>query len=114
MKKLYFSLVIITLMLIGGLAGLNSVNAESETKYDLWVNGEQFTSEKTSISCGSGTATYNASSNTVTLNNATITKGYLDEENDGTTGILYSKNKDLKIVIQGNNSIKQVDYGIEE
>lgn len=28
------------------------------TQYDLFVNGEQFTSEKLTIECGEGTATY--------------------------------------------------------
>ena len=40
------------------------------TQYDLFVNGEQFTSEKLTIECGEGTATYDPATQTLALNNA--------------------------------------------
>ena len=43
------------------------------TQYDLFVNGEQFTSEKLTIECGEGTATYDPATQTLALNNAAIT-----------------------------------------
>ena len=43
------------------------------TQYDLFVNGEQFTSEKLTIQCGDGTATYDPETQTLALNNASIT-----------------------------------------
>lgn len=41
-------------------------------KYPLFVNGEQFTSEKNTISCGEGTASFDVATSTLTLDNATI------------------------------------------
>lgn len=43
------------------------------TQYDLFVNGEQFTSEKLTIECGEGTATYDPTTQTLALNSASIT-----------------------------------------
>lgn len=69
------------------------------TQYDLFVNGEQFTSEKLTIECGEGAATYDPATQTLTLNNASIanTAGY--------GGIASNLTGDLTIALQGNNSI---------
>lgn len=69
------------------------------TQYDLFVNGEQFTSEKLTIECGEGTAAYDPATHTLTLNNASIanTAGY--------GGIASNLTGDLTIALQGNNSI---------
>ena len=69
------------ILVIGFTPGLN-VRAEGE--YNLWVNGVQFTSENAAagIVCGSGKATYDAASNKLTLENATIdvrSKYFTDE-----------------------------------
>ena len=37
------------------------------TNYDLSVNGEKFTSEKLTIQCGEGTATYDPATQNLTL-----------------------------------------------
>lgn len=69
------------------------------TQYDLFVNGEQFTSEKLTIECGEGTATYDPATHTLTLDNASIT-------NTADYGGIHSKlTGDLTIALQGNNSI---------
>ena len=69
------------------------------TQYDLFVNGEQFTSEKLTIECGEGTATYDPATQTLALNNASIT-------NTADYGGIHSKlTGDLAIALQGNNSI---------
>lgn len=69
------------------------------TQYDLFVNGEQFTSEKLTIECGEGTATYDPATHTLTLDNASIT-------NTADYGGINSKlTDDLAIALQGNNSI---------
>lgn len=69
------------------------------TQYDLFVNGEQFTSEKLTIECGEGTATYDPATQTLALNNASIT-------NTADYGGIHSKlTDDLTITLQGNNSI---------
>lgn len=69
------------------------------TQYDLFVNGEQFTSEKLTIECGEGTATYDPATHTLTLDNASIT-------NTADYGGINSKlTGDLAIALQGSNSI---------
>ena len=69
------------------------------TQYDLFVNGEQFTSEKLTIECGEGTATYDPATHTLTLDNASIT-------NTADYGGINSKlTGDLTITLQGSNSI---------
>ena len=69
------------------------------TNYDLSVNGEHFTSEKLTIQCGEGTATYDPDAQNLTLNNASITNavdyGGIDSELTG----------DLTITLQGSNQI---------
>lgn len=51
---------------------------------------------------GSGTATFDPSTSTLTLNNATITKNSRD---DGDTAAIYSEISGLKIVLKGENKI---------
>ena len=69
------------------------------TEYDLFVNGEQVTSEKLTIECGEGTATYDPATHTLTLDNASITNA-IDYG-----GIHSNLTGDLTIALQGNNSI---------
>ena len=69
------------------------------TQYDLFVNGEQFTSEKLTIECGEGAATYDPATHTLTLDNASIT----NTADYG--GIASNLTGDLTIALQGNNSI---------
>ena len=69
------------------------------TQYDLFVNGEQFTSEKLTIECGEGTATYDPATHTLTLDNASITNA-IDYG-----GVHSNLTGDLTIALQGNNSI---------
>ena len=69
------------------------------TQYDLFVNGEQFTSEKLTIECGEGTATYDPATQTLALNSASIT-------NAADYGGINSKlTGDLTITLQGSNYI---------
>lgn len=69
------------------------------TQYDLFVNGEQFTSEKLTIECGEGTATYDPATQTLALNNASIT----NVADQG--GIASNLAGDLTITLQGSNYI---------
>ena len=70
----------------------------------VYVNGEQFTSEKLSISCGEGIASYDPDTKTLTLNNATITNGGKSDENPK-YGIRVIGDTDLTIKLSGTNSI---------
>ena len=67
--------------------------------YDLYVNGEQFTSDNLTIECGEGTATYDPATQTLTLNNASITNAA------DYGGIRSELTSDLTIALQGSNSI---------
>ena len=76
------------------------INAFATTDYKIYVNGEQFTSEKTTISCGDGTATFDISTNTLILNNATITERYGYQY-----AVINSEISNLTIQLIGNNVI---------
>lgn len=67
--------------------------------YDLYVNGERFTSDNLAIECGEGTATYDPAAQTLTLDNASITNAL------GSGGIYSGLTSSLNIVLQGENRI---------
>ena len=69
------------------------------TNYNLSVNGEQFTSEKLTIQCGEGTATYDPATQNLTLDNASITNAV------DYGGIDSKLTNDLTITLQGSNQI---------
>lgn len=79
----------------------------ADTGYGLYVNGEPFTSEKLSIKCGDGTATYDPDTATLTLNDAAITKGGTNNN----YGIIMTGNTNLNIVLSGTNSIDLQEGG---
>lgn len=81
-------------------AGLYPAAAFADTtQYDLFVNGEQFTSEKLTIECGEGTATYDPATQTLALNSASITNAA------DYVGINSKLTGDLTITLQGSNYI---------
>ena len=86
------------------VAGLLPTVAFAEENYNLYVNGEQFTSEKLSIACGEGTASYDPNTKTLTLNNAAITNGGKSDESPK-YGIRVVGDTDLTIKLSGTNSI---------
>lgn len=71
-------------------------------KYPLFVNGQQLTSENTTINCGSGTASFDVTTNTLTLTDATIENmgGHY-----GYGGAINSGLANLTIRLVGNNTI---------
>ena len=100
MKKKLFAILLSIVM----AAGLLPTVAFAAENYDLYVNGEQFTSEKLSITCGEGTASYDPNTKTLTLNNATITNGGKSDESPK-YGIRVVGDTDLTIKLSGTNSI---------
>ncbi|MCQ2483533.1 MAG: hypothetical protein MJ153_08615, partial [Clostridia bacterium] len=72
------------------------------TEYDLWVNGERFTSEKLTIECGDGTAKFDPNKDELTLTDVTITENYYNE------GAICAK-QDIDIVTVGTNVINLDD-----
>ncbi len=99
MKKRIFSILLISFML---LLGMSAVALADDGV--LYVNGVDILSaEDNTVVCGSGTAVYDATSNTLTLNNAEITdfKSF-----EGFSAGIYAKNLDgLKINPVGENEI---------
>ena len=100
MKKKLFAILLSIVMVVGLLPTV----AFAAENYDLYVNGEQFTSEKLSITCGEGTASYDPNTKTLTLNNATITNGGKSDESPK-YGIRVVGDTDLTIRLSGTNSI---------
>ncbi len=81
------------------IAMLPALAFAETTQCNLFVNGEQFTSDNLTIACGEGTATYDPDAQTLTLNNASITNTL------GYGGINSQLTGDLDIVLQGENRI---------
>ena len=100
MKKKLFA-ILFSIVIVAGLLPTVAFAAEN---YNLYVNGEQFTSEKLSIACGEGTASYDPNTKTLTLNNATITNGGKSDESPK-YGIRVVGDTDLTIKLSGTNSI---------
>ena len=100
MKKKLLAIFICLVM----VAGLLPTVAFAAENYNLYVNGEQFTSEKLSIACGEGTASYDPNTKTLTLNNATIKNGGKSDESPK-YGIRVVGDTDLTIKLSGTNSI---------
>ena len=94
--KLFLGIVIIAVAMFMFMP----INVFATTDYEIYVNGEQFTSEKTTINCGDGTATFDISTNTLILNNATITKRY-----GWQYAVINSEISNLTIQLIGNNVI---------
>lgn len=100
MKKKLFAILLSIVMVVG----LLPIVAFAAENYDLYVNGEQFTSEKLSIACGEGTASYDPNTKTLTLNNAAITNGGKSDESPK-YGIRVVGDTNLTIKLSGTNSI---------
>ena len=102
MKKKLWTIFICLVMAVGLLPTV----AFAAENYDLHVDGEQFTSEKLSIACGEGTASYDPHTKTLTLHNATINKDIT-----ANYGIKASITDRLKIRLTGANTITRTDIG---
>ncbi|MCR5337264.1 MAG: hypothetical protein K6E75_01775, partial [Lachnospiraceae bacterium] len=84
--------------------------------YGVWVNGEQFSDTKTSITCGVGTAAYDNATKTLTLTNATIVNAA--KQAIGTAypagsanQLIYVTGQDLTIVLNGTNVLDASTVG---
>ena len=105
MTKRILSILLSLIMMVG----VFSVAAFADpTSYDLYVNGELITSEKLTVKCGEGTATYDPAEKTLTLNNAEITESNLAADN---YGIRAKSSDDLNIKLIGNNKINLPENG---
>lgn len=77
--------------------------------YNVWVGGTRVTSSNAS-SLLSGKASYNANSNTLTLNGASITKGYKVYDTSAVAAIYASGN--LNISLKGSNKVEVTGYAV--
>ena len=69
MKKRFLGILLCLCMVLSLMPA--TVFAE-ETTYNLWIGGENFTSGKTTISVGGGTATFDPDSSKLTLSNISL------------------------------------------
>lgn len=77
--------------------------------YDVWVAGTQVSDDNAGNVLGDGKVSYDPTSNTLTLNNATI--NYQENQSDNTKGAILF-NGDLNVKLVGKNVITSVTSGI--
>ena len=97
MKKKLLAILLSMVMLVG-LMPFTALAADS-TAYDIWVDGVQVTSENKDNLCG-GTVSYDPTTHTLSLNNAT-----LDSDTLSDYGIKTTIPSTLKIRLTGTNSM---------
>ena len=122
MKKL-LSLAVAVLLMICLLP--STVKADEVTEYPLWVAGVQFTSANLTIDAGdstgiaSGKATYDPTSNTLTLDGLTYTgAGYqyiitwpgTTNEASNAAGIWYESEDALTVALANKNTVTVTGY----
>ena len=103
MKKKLFA-ILLSIVMVAGLLPATALAAEP-TVYDIWVDGVQVTSENKDNLC-SGTVSYDPTTHTLSLNNATLDSyAMLDY------GIKTTIPSTLKIRLTGTNSITRTYSG---
>ena len=104
MKKKLFA-ILLSIVMVVGLLPVTALAADP-TIYGIWVDGVQVTSENKDNLC-SGTVSYEPTTHTLSLNNAT-----LDNDTMSDYGINTIIPSTLKIRLTGTNSITRTDpYG---
>ena len=104
MKKKLFA-ILLSIVMVVGLLPVTALAADP-TVYAIWVDGVQVTSENKDNLC-SGTVSYDPTTHTLSLNNAT-----LDNDTMSDYGINTIIPSTLKIRLTGTNSITRTDpYG---
>ena len=97
--------IILSIILVFGILPITSFAAE--TTYDVWVGGVQITESNADNVFGDGTVKFNASNNTLTLNNYSYKGiGYVFQRlGSDSSAALYSALDTLRITAIGSNSI---------
>ena len=103
MKKKLFA-ILLSIVMVAGLLPVTALAADP-TVYDIWVDGVQVTSENKDNLC-SGTVSYDPTTHTLSLNNAT-----LDSDTMSDYGIKTTIPSTLKIRLTGTNSITRTYTG---
>ena len=98
---MYIKKIFQILFLTGITALAMPVAASAASNGQIWVNGENIVqAEEYKVACGTGSASYDPQTKTLTLENAVITQG-----NSYKRGIDLPSDIDLNIVLTGNNYI---------
>lgn len=105
MKKRMLS-IIMALILCQSFLPTAALAAESENAHDIWVGGVQITDANVGNVLGDGTVSYDAESNTLSLEDADLSAGYEYEEN--CVACIYAAG-DLSIVLEGASGIVAAD-----
>lgn len=92
--------LMVCVMLLALLPGA----ALAADNYDLWVNGVQVTSDNAGDVLGNGTVSYNAQTNTLTLNGAAITIPNSSTVHADYQAGIYAGG-DINVVLTGENTI---------
>ena len=95
----------ILLCLVLAISLVPAAALAAPTNYNVWVNGEQFTSEHLTIACGSGTASYDPAARNITLNGASITPGGPGPEGYGLYIEGDGSGQKTTVTLTGENSI---------
>ena len=103
MKKKLWT-ILLSIVMVAGLLPVTALAAEP-TAYDIWVDGVQVTSENKDNLC-SGTVSYDPTTHTLSLNNATIDSNTMLDY-----GIKTTIPSTLKIRLTGTNSITRTYSG---
>ena len=101
MKKKLFA-ILLSIVMVAGLLPATALAAEP-TVYDIWVDGVQVTSENKD-NLFSGTVSYDPTTHTLSLNNATLDNATMSDY-----GIKTTIPSTLKIRLTGTNSITRTD-----
>ena len=103
MKKKLFA-ILLSIVMVAGLLPATALATEP-TVYDIWVDGVQVTSENKD-NLFSGTVSYDPTTHTLSLNNATLGNDTMSDY-----GIKTTIPSTLKIRLTGTNSITRTDPG---
>lgn len=103
MKKRILSMIIVVVLCMNLLvATVFADEVENNSVYELWVGSVQVTDENANDVLGDGTVSYDADTNTLTLNNANITSE--TEYKEGRMAGIYSK-EELSILLKGEENV---------
>ena len=103
--KRVLSLALTLVLVLGCLSGLH-LPAYAETAYDLWISGQQVTSENKDDVMGDGTVSFDPDTFTLYLNNASLTSG------TKSSAVIYNgSGQELIIVVGGENEVGAISAG---
>ncbi len=105
MKKRFLSLAMALVFCLSLMP--ISAAAYSEESYELWIAGTQVTSTNADDVLGDGKVSYDATSNTLSLNGASITNAGADLAVTAynNRGVVYAGSEDLTVTLTGDNTI---------